>query len=163
MQGLSYLEDERPDENEVFEAWPDNLITPETIRPWFKSMDRRSLHNAANLTYPARQEGLTDDSLVAYNVAWIGACTLFDRDALIRSGGFQFWPLLPPEHAGEDRVAQWHVMERFGGTGLPPSAAVHLEAPTTVVDRRVEASDVVFPRSFGASERPEPPANSREK
>jgi hypothetical protein len=35
-------------------------------------------------------------------------------------------------------------MERHGAAGLLPSGAVHLEAPTTVPDRTVEARDVVF-------------------
>ena len=66
------------------------------------------------------------------------------------AGGFSFWPLLPHEHAGEDRVAQWCVMEQYGGAGILPSAAVHLEAPATVTDRRVEASDIVFAFEPGA-------------
>jgi hypothetical protein len=59
-------------------------------------------------------------------------------------GGFSFWTLLPPEHAGEDVVAQWRVMEKYGGAGILPSGAVHLESPTTVVDRRVEAYRVIL-------------------
>jgi hypothetical protein len=35
-------------------------------------------------------------------------------------------------------------MERYGAAGILPSGAVHLESPTTVRDRRVEARDVVF-------------------
>jgi hypothetical protein len=35
-------------------------------------------------------------------------------------------------------------MEQFGGAGILPSGAVHLEAPTTVPLRDVEASDVLF-------------------
>jgi hypothetical protein len=50
------------------------------------------------------------------------------------------------DHAGEDVVAQWQVMELFGGAGILPSGAVHLESPTTVTDRRVEAYDVVLRR-----------------
>lgn len=41
-------------------------------------------------------------------------------------------------------MAQWQVMERYGGAGILPSGAVHLESPTTVTDRRVEAYDVVL-------------------
>jgi hypothetical protein len=48
------------------------------------------------------------------------------------------------DHAGEDVVAQWQVMERYGAAGILPSGAVHLESPTTVTDRRVEAYDVVL-------------------
>jgi hypothetical protein len=46
-------------------------------------------------------------------------------------------------------------MERAGGAGVLPSGAVHLEAPTTVTDRRVEASDVVYPHD-GPSAAPDP-------
>ncbi|BCW57610.1 hypothetical protein SAMN02799638_04367 [Arthrobacter sp. UNCCL28] len=79
-----------------------------------------------------------------YRVAWLGGCVLYNRHALIESGGFSFWRGLPANHAGEDVVAQWQVMERFGGAGILPSGAVHLESPTTVTDRRVEAYDVVL-------------------
>jgi hypothetical protein len=41
-------------------------------------------------------------------------------------------------------VAQWQVMERYGAAGILPSGAVHLESPTTVTERRVEAYDVVL-------------------
>lgn len=150
VQGLSYLDDVRPEETSVFEAWQGNKVRPEQLRPGTPEMRRASLHNAANPTHLARQQQLNHDSIVAYRVAWIGACTMFDRRSLVASGGFSFWPLLPHEHAGEDRVAQWCVMERYGGAGILPSAAVHLEAPTTVTDRRVEASDVVFPCERGA-------------
>jgi hypothetical protein len=69
---------------------------------------------------------------------------LYDRAALVEVGGFEFWDTLPVGHAGEDVVAQWRVMERFGGAGIVPSGAVHLEAPTTVTDRSVDAPDVVL-------------------
>jgi hypothetical protein len=41
-------------------------------------------------------------------------------------------------------------MERFGGAGVLPSGAIHLEAPTTIPVREADAFDVVFssePRS----------------
>jgi hypothetical protein len=69
---------------------------------------------------------------------------LYRRDALVECGGFDFWPDLPVQHAGEDVAAQWRVMERFGGVGLVPSGAVHLEAPTTIEDRSTDATDIVF-------------------
>ena len=58
-------------------------------------------------------------------------------------GGFDFWRELPPEHAGEDVLAQQRVMARAGGAGILPSGAVHLEAPTTVPDRSVQARNLV--------------------
>lgn len=35
-------------------------------------------------------------------------------------------------------------MEKAGGAGILPAGAVHLESPTTVIDRRVEARDIVL-------------------
>lgn len=69
---------------------------------------------------------------------------LYCRQALIDTGGFEFWGDLPSEHSGEDVAAQWRVMERFGGAGILPSGAVHLESETTVPVRLLDAFDVVF-------------------
>ena len=146
VQGLSHLGDVRPEETERFEPWPHGQVSPERVRPWLDAFERWPLHNAANPAHLARQQRLRDDDRLLYRIAWIGACVLFDRRALVEAGGFEFWRRLPPQHAGEDRVAQWRVMERAGGAGVLPSGAVHLEAPTTVTDRRVEVSDIVFPR-----------------
>jgi hypothetical protein len=68
---------------------------------------------------------------------------LYDRRALVEVGGFGFWRDLPAEHAGEDVLAEQRVMERFGGAGILPSGAVHLESPTTVPDRSVVADSVL--------------------
>src|SRR5699024_9520108 len=145
VQGLSYLDDERPGEQEPLEFW-DGPVQPERIRSNSPAYERLSLHNAANLTHIAAEHDVIPGGWRAYKVAWVGGCCLFDHRALVASGGFDFWADLPPGHAGEDVVAQWRVMEKFGGAGLLPSGAVHLEAPTTVTDRRVEAIDVVFGR-----------------
>jgi GT2 family glycosyltransferase len=143
VQGLSYLQDRRPHETAVFERW-DGPVVPEVVRRGTPGFERWSLHNAANPTHVAAELDVEPGGWVPYRVAWVGACVLYDRRALEDVGGFRFWDALPPEHAGEDVVAQWRVMERFGGVGILPSGAVHLEAPTTVVDRRVDAPDVVF-------------------
>jgi hypothetical protein len=42
-------------------------------------------------------------------------------------------------------------MEKFGGAGILPSGAVHLESPTTVTDRRVEAYKVVLREDAGTA------------
>ena len=147
VQGLSYLGDPRPEETSVFEPWEGGEVRPERVRPGEPAFGRWRLHNAANPAHLAAQRRLDDDAHLPYRIAWIGGCGLFDRDSLVEAGGFDFWRRLPTAHAGEDRAAQWRVMERFGGAGILPSGAVHLEAPTTVEDRRVEASDLVFPRS----------------
>ena len=143
VQGLSFLSDVREHERTPFEPWGEGGAQPELLgrdRPEFA---RWTLHNAANMAHEAAARRLADEDRLAYRIAWIGACVLFDRDALVEAGGFGFWRDLPAEHAGEDVVAQWRVMARHGGAGILPSGAVHLEAPTTVADRRVEAADVV--------------------
>jgi GT2 family glycosyltransferase len=142
-QGLSYLDDRRPEQTAGFEAW-DGPVTAERIRPGAPGFERWRLHNAANLSHLSADLSLAPGEWLPYRVAWLGGCVLYRRQVLIDSGGFTFWPSLPVEHAGEDVVAQWQVMERFGAAGILPSGAVHLESPTTVTDRRVEAYDVVL-------------------
>jgi hypothetical protein len=141
-QGLSYLDDRRPEETGVFEPW-DGPVVPEVIRQDTPGFKRWPLHSAANLSHLSADLGLKPDEWMPYRVAWLGGCTLYRREALNEAGGFRFWPRLPPEHAGEDVLAQWQVMEKFGGAGILPSGAVHLESPTTVTDRRVEAYEAL--------------------
>lgn len=143
VQGLSYLGDERPGERASFQVW-EHGVEPERIRRGSAAFRRWPLHNAANLVHIARDAALPEGGWVPYKVAWIGGCVLYRRDALVGSGGFSFWGELPPEHSGEDVVAQWRVMERFGGAGILPSGAVHLEAPTTIPRRPVDAFDAVL-------------------
>jgi GT2 family glycosyltransferase len=143
VQGLSYLEDRRDHERTTLELW-DGAVEPERVRPDTPAHGRWPLHNAANLAHAAADLEIPAAGWRAYRIAWVGACVLFDRAALLACGGFEFWRDLPADHAGEDVVAQWRVMERFGGAGILPSGAVHLESPTTVTDRRVEAVDVVL-------------------
>ena len=143
VQGLSYLSDVRPEQQQPFEPW-DGPVRPERVRRGSAATGRVALHNAANLTHLAAGLDVPRGGWLAYKVAWVGGCVLFDREALVDAGGFEFWPDLPPEHAGEDVVAQWRVMERRGGAGIVPSGAVHLEAPTTVPVREVDAPDIVL-------------------
>ena len=142
--GLSFLDDRRPHHQESFEPW-DGPVTPEQVRLDTPAIERASLHGAANLTHVAERVPVPRDGWLPYKIAWIGACTLFRRAALVEVGGFDFWDRLPQDHAGEDVAAQWRVMERYGAAGILPSGAVHLEAPTTVPDRTVEVRDIVFP------------------
>jgi len=145
VQGLSFLDDERPDERAAFSPW-NGRVTPERMRRDAEGFARWRLHNAANLVHLARDLGLGPDEWLAYRVAWIGGCVLYRREALVASGGFDFWEEVTERHSGEDVAAQWRVMERFGGAGILPSGAVHLEAPSTIPDREGEAFDVVFGR-----------------
>ncbi|WP_307807350.1 glycosyltransferase family 2 protein [Naasia sp. SYSU D00948] len=142
-QGLSAIPELRPQDRTSFEPW-DGPVRPERIRMGEPGIERASLHFAANLLHIAAEVPVPEGEWVPYKIAWLGACALYRRDRLVECGGFDFWSLLPPEHAGEDVAAQWRVMERYGAAGLLPSGAVHLESPTTVRDRRVEARDVLF-------------------
>lgn len=142
VQGLSYLDDPRPDEQQSFEPW-EGRPEPELVEPDSPEFERWQLHNAANLAHIAADRDIPRGGWLLYRVAWVGGCVLFDREALVEVGGFSFWDRLPAEHAGEDAVAQARVMAAYGGAGLLPSGAVHLEAPTTVEDRSTEVRDVV--------------------
>ena len=141
-QGLSYLKDRRPAETEAFEAW-EGPVTAETIHPEAPEFARWPLHSAANLSHISADLGLNSGEWLPYRIAWLGGCTMYHREDLHAAGGFTFWRSLPPDHAGEDVLAQWRVMAKFGGAGILPSGAVHLESPTTVTARNVEAFDVI--------------------
>jgi len=142
--GLSYVDDRRPSE-QTLELW-DGPVTAEKIAPTSAEWERHRLHNAANIWHvqdtervhaAARQKnGL---AYTPYHVAWVGGCVLYDTAKLREVGGFGFWRQLPHEHAGEDVLAQLRVMARFGGCGILPSGVVHLELPTTVENRDVDA------------------------
>jgi glycosyltransferase involved in cell wall biosynthesis len=143
--GLSFVDDERPSEQAI-ELW-DAEVEPEDIQPGSSAWTRHRLHNAANLHHLRRRLGPGDR---LYRVAWVGGCVLYDTAKLRASGGYEFWPQLPVEHAGEDVLAQLNVQRRFGGAGLFPSGAYHLELPTTIPDRRVDAPYLLQPVSHEA-------------
>ena len=147
VQGLSHVQDVRPHEQTAFELW-DGPVVPERIRKGQPEWERWRLHNAANLVHledRLRQEGrLSDGGWLAYKAAWIGGCVLFDRRKLLAAGGYDFWPQLPPGHRGEDVAAQLRVAERYGGAGVLPSGAWHLELPSTVTDRSADAYALVL-------------------
>ncbi|HKF84263.1 MAG TPA: glycosyltransferase family A protein [Candidatus Limnocylindrales bacterium] len=148
LVGASFAEDRRPEEQAAFEPWPDNRVLPEAIEPESAPWSRYRLHNAANLHHlrervEARTGERPPDTL--YKVAWIGGCVLYDVEKLREAGGFDFWRDLPPRHAGEDVLAQLRLMRRYGGAGLFPSGAYHLELPTTLPDREVDAPRVLQP------------------
>ena len=139
--GLSHRDDVRPDE-EAIEFW-DGPVRPELVSPGTASWSRHRLHNAANLLHVQQRLRPGEDRL--YKVAWVGGCVLYDVARLRASGGFRFWRQLPTRHAGEDVLAQQQVMARHGGAGLFPSGAYHLELPTTIGERRVDAPQVLAP------------------
>lgn len=137
LAGLTYLNDERPEQQQI-EFW-DGMVKPEVVRPGLPSWGRHRLHNAANIYHLAQRLELSPDHPRLYKIAWIGGCVLYDT-ALLRSvGGFLFWKELPDVHAGEDVLAQLRVMDFYGGCGLIPSGVYHLQLPTTIPDRQVDA------------------------
>ena len=142
VQGLSYLEDERPEEQAPFEPW-EGAVVPEVLRRGSLGFDRWMLHNAANLVHIAHRTTLPQRGWMPYRVAWVGGCVMFRRRALTDAGGFGFWREVPADYSGEDVLAQWRVMERYGGAGILPSGAVHLESPTTIPHRSADAFDVL--------------------
>lgn len=142
VQGLTYLDDVRPHEQRVL--WWDGPVMPERVRKGEPTWERWRLHNAANLLHVEQSLRLPPGRWRAYRVAWIGGCVLFDVAALRAVGGWDFWPQLPLASRAEDLVVQLRLLETRGGAGLVPSGAYHLELPTTLVDRRVDAYEVVL-------------------
>ncbi|TFW30208.1 glycosyltransferase [Massilia horti] len=137
LHGLSHRGQERPHQ-EAIEFWT-GPVEPETVLPDGTKWERHHLHSAANLFHLQRRLGIGRDATRLYRVAWIGGCVLFDTAKLRATGGFDFWRQLPSAHCGEDVLAQLRVMERYGGCGIIPSGAYHLELPTTVTGRDVDA------------------------
>jgi glycosyltransferase involved in cell wall biosynthesis len=138
--GLDYLNDVRPHEQGI-ELW-EGPVVPETFDgdsiPWH----RQSVNNAANPLH-LEQKLVRDGQAVRYKVAWVGgANVLFDREKLLAVGGFSWWDHLPPEHAGEEVVVQFLLLNRYGGCGILPSGTYHLGLPTNVPDRRRNATEL---------------------
>lgn len=141
LHGLSHVGDHRPEQQRI-EFW-DAPVEPERLDPASPSWSRHHLHSAANLFHLQSRLALDRTAARPYKVAWVGGCVLFDTAKLRASGGFDFWIDLPAEHCGEDVLAQLHVMERYGGCGIVPSGAYHMELPTTIPVRQVDAPRVL--------------------
>jgi GT2 family glycosyltransferase len=135
--GLTHKDDIRPHEQQI-EFWEER-VKPETVRPGTPAWERHKLHNAANIYHVARRLNLSPEHPLRYKVAWVGGCVLYDTEKLRKAGGFSFWKDLPASHSGEDVLAQLRVMEAFGGCGIIPSGVYHLQLPTTIFDRTVDA------------------------
>ena len=147
LVGLSHLDDVRPWQQAI-EVW-DGPVRPERLTPDSPAWARHHLHSAANAEHVARRLGASDERPVVYKVAWVGGCVLYDVAKLRDVGGFGFWRSLPEAHCGEDVLAQLRVMERYGGCGVLPSGAYHLQLPTTVEDRSCDAPRLL-PTAIGA-------------
>ncbi len=138
--GLSYLADFRPWQHDI-ELW-EGPVEPEPFAweniPW----DRHKVNNAANPLHLAAML-VKGDEPVRYKVAWVGgANVLYDREKLLGVGGFSWWDQLPPEHAGEEVLAQFLLLRKYGGCGILPSGTYHLELPTLVPNREVNATSL---------------------
>jgi GT2 family glycosyltransferase len=140
--GLSYVDDHRPEQERGYEEWR-GAVRPEHIEPRGPEWRRAEVHAAANLLHIQERLDLPEDGWRPYKLAWLGACVLYDRAKLVAAGGYDFWPRVPVPHSGEDVLVQLRVMDRYGGAGLVPSGAYHLETPTTVTARPVECFDAV--------------------
>ena len=137
--GLSYKDDIRPHQQDI-EFWQEG-VTPETIIPKSTEWERYKVHNAANIYHVGQKFNATPDNPIAYKVAWVGGCVMYDTAKLREVGGFSFWKDLPEKHCGEDVLAQLRVMKKYGGCGIIPSGVYHQELETTVPDRKVNAPE----------------------
>ncbi|MBV9231609.1 MAG: glycosyltransferase family 2 protein [Chloroflexi bacterium] len=138
--GLHYLHDERPHQQKI-ELW-EGPVEPEPFTPNSIPWERHLINNAANPLH-LEQRLAGRGRIIRYKVAWVGgANVLYDRAKLLSVGGFSWWHRLPPEHAGEEAVAQFLLIRRYGGCGILPSGTYHLGLPTTVEDRRRNATEL---------------------
>jgi len=153
LHGLSFVDDVRPHQQQI-EFW-DGPVQPERIVPGGPQWARHHLHSAANLYHVQTRLAAQATKPRLYKVAWVGGCVLFDTAKLRAAGGFDFWRELPHEHCGEDVLAQLRVMARDGGCAVIPSGAYHMELPTTVTTREVDAPQVLplAPQTAATAER----------
>lgn len=138
--GLGYLHDVRPHQQKI-ELWDGPVLAEHfdshTI-PW----ERHLINNAANPLH-LEQQLVREEQTVRYKIAWVGgANVLYDRAKLLSVGGFSWWERLPREHAGEEVVVQFLLLNAYGGCGILPSGTYHLGLPTTVEDRRCNATEL---------------------
>ncbi|MBA3945694.1 MAG: glycosyltransferase family 2 protein [Herpetosiphonaceae bacterium] len=138
--GLDYLHDVRPYQQHI-ELW-NGPVRPEPFAPYRIPVPRHKINNAANPLHLERKLA-ANGAVIRYKVAWVGgANVLYDRNKLLSVGGFSFWDRLPPEHAGEEVVAQYLLIRKYGGCGILPSGTYHLGLPTAVADRRRNATEL---------------------
>lgn len=141
--GLGYLNDERPHQQRI-ELWG-GPVTPEPFMPETIPWERHLINNAANPLHLERRLAAHGET-IRYKVAWVGgANVLYDRRKLLDVGGFAWWRRLPVEHAGEEVVAQFLLIRRYGGCGVLPSGTYHLGLPTAIENREHNATEL-----FGA-------------
>jgi len=138
--GLGYLDDVRPEQQHI-ELW-DGPVEPEPFTPQLLPWDRHKINNAANALHLERKLAPHGD-VVRYKVAWVGGANiLFDHEKLRSVGGFSWWDRLPQEHAGEEVLVQFLLIRKYGGCGILPSGTYHLGLPTSIEDRRRNATEL---------------------
>lgn len=138
--GLEYLPDVRPHQQQI-DLW-DGPVQPEHFTPDSLPWDRHLINNAANPLH-LEQRLAPSGEVVRYKVCWVGgANVLYDRAKLRAVGGFSWWRRLPREHAGEEVVAQFLLIRKYGGCGILPSGTYHLGLPTTIPDRQTNAIEL---------------------
>ncbi len=139
--GLQFLHDVRPNQQKI-DLWHEK-VQPEPFVPGSLPWDRHLINNAANPLHLEKRLVSASEPIIRYKVAWVGgANVLYDRAKLLSVGGFSFWQRLPPEHAGEEVVVQFLLIRKYGGCGILPSGTYHLGLPTTVEDRRRNATEL---------------------
>lgn len=138
--GLNYLHDTRPQQQQI-ELWQ-GPVKPERFDARSIPWSRHLINNAANPLH-LEQRLVKGDAVVRYKIAWVGgANVLYDREKLLSVGGFSWWRRLPPNHAGEEVVVQFLLLNTYGGCGILPSGTYHLGLPTTVEDRQRNAIEL---------------------
>ena len=138
--GLHLLHDERPHQQHI-EIW-EGVVEPEAFAPDNLPWERHLINNAANPLH-LEQKLVQNGNIVRYKVAWVGgANVLYDRQKLWNIGGFSWWEKMPREHAGEEVIVQFMLIRKYGGCGILPSGTYHLGLPTTIEDRRHNATEL---------------------
>jgi glycosyltransferase involved in cell wall biosynthesis len=138
--GLEYLGDVRPHQQHI-ELW-EGRVEPEPFGEDWLPWERHLINNAANPLH-LEQMLVREREIVRYKVAWVGGANMiYDRQKLLSVGGFSWWEQLPREHAGEEVVAQFLLIRKYGGCGILPSGTYHLGLPTSVDDRRHNATEL---------------------
>lgn len=138
--GLQFLQDIRPDEQQI-ELW-EGPIHPESFDEQSIPWNRHRVNNAANPVHLAERL-VHDGQTLRYKVAWVGgANVLFDREKLNNVGAFSWWRRLPPEHAGEEVVAQFLLLNKYGGCGILPAGTYHIGLSTKIENRQYNATQL---------------------
>jgi GT2 family glycosyltransferase len=139
---LDFLPEIRPHQQGI-ELW-EGPVRPEPFDPASLSLvwHRHLVNNAANPLH-LEQRLAPDGQVLRYKIAWVGgANVLYDRAKLLSVGGFSWWDRLPAAHAGEEVVAQFLLIRKYGGCGILPCGTYHLGLPTNVADRERNAIEL---------------------